>query len=65
MGTLERVCLMTVVRSLVLLGAICFTLFAAYQWINIAARNWQTFTWSAVMALILWLVWLFATATYA
>jgi hypothetical protein len=30
------------VAALVLLGAVCFTLVAAYQWTMFAARDWQT-----------------------
>ena len=56
---------MTAARALLLLGAVCFTLFAGYQWINFTARDWRTFTWSAAIALIFWLVWVYATATYA
>jgi hypothetical protein len=30
------------VAALVLLGAVCFTLVAAYQWTMFEARDWQT-----------------------
>ena len=52
------------VSALVLLGAVCFTLVAAYQWagrlgfLN-AGRDAQTRVWSTVLAIILWLVWFF------
>jgi hypothetical protein len=49
------------IAALVLLGAVCFTLVAAYQLTMFADRDWRTFTWSAVMAVILWLVWFYGT----
>ena len=42
------------VRAVVLLGAVCFTIVAAF-----ARRDWQTFTWTAVVAAMLWLVWIY------
>ena len=45
---------MVAVRALVLLGAVCFTIVAAF-----ARRDWQTFTWTAVVAAMLWLVWIY------
>jgi hypothetical protein len=56
---------MTAARAFILLGAICFTLVAAYQWIDFTARNRQTFRWTVAIALILWIVWFYATATAA
>jgi uncharacterized membrane protein len=47
------------IAALVLLGAVCFTLVAAYQLTMFADRDWQIVTWSAVMAVILWLVWFY------
>jgi hypothetical protein len=49
------------VAALILLGAVCFTLVAAYQWTMFAARDWQTRIWSAVLAILLWLVWFYGT----
>jgi hypothetical protein len=43
------------IAALILLGAVCFTLVAAYQLTMFADRDWRTVTWSAVMAIILWL----------
>jgi hypothetical protein len=31
-----------IIAALVLLGAVCFTLVAAYQWTMFAARDWRT-----------------------
>jgi hypothetical protein len=42
------------VRALVLLGAVCFTIVTAF-----ARRDRQTFTWTAVVAAMLWLVWIY------
>jgi hypothetical protein len=42
------------IAALILLGAVCFTLVAAYQFTMFADRDWRTVTWSAVMAIILW-----------
>ena len=57
------------VAALVLLGAVCFTLVAAYQWAGrlgifgeattLAAANWQGHVWNTVLAIILWLVWFY------
>ena len=49
------------VAALVLLGAVGFTLVAAYQWTMFAARDWQTRLRSAALAIILWLVWFYGT----
>jgi hypothetical protein len=49
------------IAALILLGAVCFTLVAAYQLTMFADRDWRTVTWSAVMAIILWLVWFYGT----
>jgi hypothetical protein len=60
----RKVC--TVISALVLLGAVTFTLVAAYQWagrlglLN-AGRDGQTRAWSTALAIILWLVWFFGT----
>jgi hypothetical protein len=58
-----------VVFALVLLGAVGFTLVAAYQWAGIfgvfdgatmfAARGWRDRVWSTALAIILWLVWFY------
>jgi hypothetical protein len=64
-----------VVSALVLLGAVGFTLVAAYQWAGIlgifwwAPGNWQGHVWqghvwqghvwNTVLAIILWLVWFY------
>jgi hypothetical protein len=56
-----------VISALVLLGAVGFTLVAAYQWAGrlasreLAVRNWQGHVWqghvwNTVLAIILWLV---------
>jgi hypothetical protein len=61
--------------ALVLLGAVGFTLVAAYQWAGrlgafdvasreLAVRNWQGHVWqghvwNTVLAIILWLVWFY------
>jgi len=60
----RKVC--TVVSALVLLGAVTFTLVAAYQWVGRlgllnAGRDGQTRAWSTALAIILWLVWFFGT----
>ena len=58
------------VSALVLLGAVGFTLVAAYQWAGrvgafdvasreLAVRNWQGHVWNTVLAIILWLVWFY------
>ena len=57
------------VSALVLLGAVCFTLVAAYQWAGrlgifgeattLAAGNWQGHVWNTILAIILWLVWFY------
>jgi hypothetical protein len=49
------------IAALVLLGAVCFTLVAAYQWTMFAARNWRARIWSTALAIMLWLVWFYAT----
>ena len=63
-----------VVAALVLVGAVSFTLVAAYQWASrlgivgeaatLAAGNWQGHVWqghvwNTVLAIILWLVWFY------
>ena len=63
-----------VVAALVLVGAVSFTLVAAYQWAGrrgifgeaatLAAGNWQGHVWqghvwNTVLAIILWLVWFY------
>jgi hypothetical protein len=64
-----------VVSALVLLGAVGFTLVAAYQWAGILGRIfgeattlapgnwqghvWQGHVWNTVLAIILWLVWFY------
>ena len=58
--------------ALVLVGAVSFTLVAAYQWAGrifgeaatLAAGNWQGHVWqghvwNTVLAIILWLVWFY------
>jgi hypothetical protein len=61
-GGLEKVCPVT--NALVLLGAVSFTLMAAYQWagrlglLN-AGQNGQVRALSTALAIILWLVWFF------
>jgi hypothetical protein len=61
-GGLEKVCPVT--SALVLLGAVSFTLMAAYQWagrlglLN-AGPNGQVRALSTALAIILWLVWFF------
>src|SRR6516165_974327 len=59
----RKVC--TVISALVLLGAVTFTLVAAYQWAGrlglFASRDGQTRAWSTALAIILWLVWFFGT----
>jgi hypothetical protein len=56
--------------ALVLLGAVGFTLVAAYQWAGrvgafgtttteLAVRDWRSRAWSTAVAVILWLVWFF------
>ena len=50
-----------VVAALVLLGAVCFTLIAAYQWTMFAARDWRSRILTAGVAIILWLVWFYGT----
>jgi hypothetical protein len=62
MGGLEKVC--PVVRAIVLLGAVSFTLVAAYQWAGRlglldAGRDGQVRAFSTALAIILWLVWVF------
>jgi phosphoglycolate phosphatase-like HAD superfamily hydrolase len=49
------------VAALVLLGAVCFRVVAAYQWSMFAARDWKTRIWSSMLAIILWLAWLYGT----
>jgi hypothetical protein len=64
-----------VVAALVLVGAVSFTLVAAYQWAGrlgifgeaatLAAGNWQSHVWqghvwNTVLAIILWRVWFMA-----
>jgi hypothetical protein len=53
-----------VVSALVLLGAVSFTLVAAYQWAGRlelldAGRDGQVRAFSTALAIILWLVWFF------
>ena len=62
------------VSALVLLGAVCFTLVAAYQWAgrlgifgeattlapgNWQGHVWQGHVWNTVLAILLWLVWFY------
>ena len=58
------------VGALVFVSAIGSTLMAAYQWAGrlgafgevdteLAVRDWQGRAWSTVLAIILWLIWLF------
>ena len=57
------------ISALALLGAVGFTLVAAYQWAGIlgifgeattlAPGNWQGHVWNTVLAIILWLVWFY------
>jgi hypothetical protein len=62
------------VSALVLLGAVGFTLVAAYQWAgrlgifgeattlapgNWQGRVWQGHVWNTVLAIILWLIWFY------
>ena len=71
-GGLGEVWLM--IAALVLVGAVCFTLVAAYQWAGrlgifgeattLAAGNWQGHVWqghvwNTILAIILWLVWFY------
>jgi len=49
------------IAALVFLGAVCFTLVAAYQWTMYAARDWKTRVLSAALATIVWVVWFFGT----
>jgi hypothetical protein len=61
-----------VISALALLGAVGFTLVAAYQWAGrlgilgeattlapAKGRVWQGHVWSTVLAIILWLVWFY------
>ena len=63
-----------VVSALVLLGAVGFTLVAAYQWAGRLGifseattlalgkwqgRVWQGHLWNTVLAIILWLIWFY------
>ena len=56
-----------VVAAPVLVGAVSFTLVAAYQCAGrifgeaatLAAGNWQGHVWNTVLAIILWLVWFY------
>jgi hypothetical protein len=63
-----------VISALALLGAVGFTLVAAYQWAgrlgilgeattlapgNWQGRVWQGPVWNTVLAIILWLVWFY------
>jgi hypothetical protein len=56
--------------ALILVGAITFTLVAAYQWVRILgvfggaplelkARDWLGSGWNVALAAILWLVWFY------
>jgi hypothetical protein len=47
------------VSALVVLGAVGFTLVAAYQWGMFAAGDWQTRILSTAIAIILWLIWFY------
>jgi hypothetical protein len=58
------------VSTLVLGGAVTFTLVAAYQWVGklgafgvatreSGVRDWQGRVWSTALAIILWLVWFY------
>jgi hypothetical protein len=54
-----------VAGALILLGAVCFTLIAAYQWtaplwaVEIATTEWAARGrgWNTAFAAILWLIW--------
>ena len=57
--------------ALVFLGAVGFTLVAAYQWAGsvggfwldndgVRGADWQSRAWSTAVAVILWLVWFFS-----
>jgi hypothetical protein len=48
-----------VVSALVLLGAVGFTLVAAYQWAGILGIFGEANVWNTVLAIILWLVWFY------
>jgi hypothetical protein len=63
-----------VISALVLLGAVAFTLVAAYQWAgrlemfgeattlppgNWQGQVWQGHVWNTVLAIILWLIWFY------
>jgi hypothetical protein len=49
------------VAAIVLVGAVCSTLVAAYQWSMFAARDWKTRILSTALAVMLWLIWFYAT----
>jgi hypothetical protein len=49
------------IAALLLAGAICSTLVAAYQWSMFAAQDWKTRILSTALAVMLWLVWFYAT----
>jgi hypothetical protein len=49
------------VAALVLVGAVCSTLVAAYQWSMFATRDWKIRILSTALAVMLWLVWFYAT----
>jgi hypothetical protein len=55
---------MIAARVLILLGAICFTLVAAYQWTYFTTQNRRTLAWSAAVAVILWLVWFYTMQSF-
>ena len=62
-GGLEKVCPVT--SALVLLGAVTFTLMAAYQWAGRlglwnAGPDGQVRALSTALAILLWLVWFFS-----
>ena len=63
-----------VISALALLGAVAFTLVAAYQWAgrlgmfgeattlppgNWQGHVWQGHVWNTVLAIILWLIWFY------
>jgi hypothetical protein len=49
------------VDALVLVAAVCSTLVAVYQWSVFAARSWKIRILSTALAVMLWLVWFYAT----
>jgi hypothetical protein len=52
------------VSALFLLGAVGFTLMAAYQWMS-AKGDRRVRAWSTGLAVIFWLIWFFEITTHA